>query len=1072
MKKVLSSLLIVCILLSLLPTLALESQAACGTTGGNLDIILVLDHSNSMYPPTSDNATYLGQAIEDFLEIAFASNNAANNKIAIVQYDSLGRAWDGSEAVLYNYSMTLSDYSTLTYANCFMNTSAKVNAAVTALMTTPDSDYTMGGMTNTMGGLRMTELVASTRSTSTTRDLLIVMFTDGLPTCRYFTSTKDWYWDGNGNATSAWEYTRALEAGQSLRKCVDKYTNCESTIYNIALLNSSDLTSQDQKIADYFMSNTTNYMWTYDTTVNSDNYQDLREYVDSQSTYFKTKTAPWADCYQKLFSATDFVELCNKIATEYTTTGYAEHQLSYSSNGDTHTATCANCDYTVTESHTLGSWSVTTAATCTSAGIETATCSVCKHSVTRELSKLSHTVVIDPAVAPSCDQIGWTEGSHCSICGTTIVAQQQLEALSHDYVAVITPPSCESDGYTTYTCKNCPISYADDYIFATGHDYIATITAATCTSAGYTTYTCKDCNLSYADNTVDPLGHDYVAIVTPPSCTEQGYTTYTCLGCSESYTDRYTSPVDHDYIAEVTAPTCSSIGFTTYTCSQCNESYQTDYVPALSHDYVAVVTAPTCTEQGYTTYTCLECTDSYNADFTPAAGHSYDDGVYTTEPTCTSDGVMLFTCACGDSYTEVVTGAGHDLIFYPATAATCNTDGNKAYYQCISCETAFIDDTCEYPLPLQYFILSASGHTYVYTNNGKTHTAACSVCSAAATPTHTVTDGTCICGAEESEIPEYAYDPSLTLTVSATAGVEMGVSYTIMATNVASYTDFYLVVSKSVADSTPIVVTYGIGADREALTSKTHPTTGQVVMYNATFSGINAKEMGDEISATLFAVDEYGTTYYGPVSKTSIKDYLLGRINNAASIAELKTMAVDMLKYGAAAQLRLGYNTDELVTKDLTAEQLSYATQELPKATNYIKSLGNGNSLSASITVNERVRLNLSCVYTPGDTSELTYLIIDTDSAEMIAELPVTVKGNAFCTGTFDNIGAKQMRRKITVALYDGTTIVSQFLVWSVESYVAQIREKADVSAEELNMANALLTYGDSVAAYMSAIGQ
>ena len=31
----------------------------------------------------------------------------------------------------------------------------------------------------------------------------------------------------------------------------------------------------------------------------------------------------------------------------------------------------------------------------------------------------------------------------------------------HDYNAVVTPPTCEKDGYTTHTCSKCFINYED-----------------------------------------------------------------------------------------------------------------------------------------------------------------------------------------------------------------------------------------------------------------------------------------------------------------------------------------------------------------------------------------------------------------------------------------------------------------------------------------------------------------------------------------------------------------------------------------------------------------------------------
>ncbi len=103
----------------------------------------------------------------------------------------------------------------------------------------------------------------------------------------------------------------------------------------------------------------------------------------------------------------------------------------------------------------------------------------------------------------------------------------------HSYEAVITPATCETDGYTTYTCA-CGDSYVADYVAATGHSYEAIVTAPTCTEDGYTTYTCA-CGDSYVADEVAATGHHYKAVITVPTCTEGGYTTYTCFDCEHSY---------------------------------------------------------------------------------------------------------------------------------------------------------------------------------------------------------------------------------------------------------------------------------------------------------------------------------------------------------------------------------------------------------------------------------------------------------------------------------------------------------------------------------------------------------
>ena len=47
----------------------------------------------------------------------------------------------------------------------------------------------------------------------------------------------------------------------------------------------------------------------------------------------------------------------------------------------------------------------------------------------------------------------------------------KLEVHTHDYEAIITPPTCTEQGYTTHTCNACGDSYVDTYVDALGHAY-------------------------------------------------------------------------------------------------------------------------------------------------------------------------------------------------------------------------------------------------------------------------------------------------------------------------------------------------------------------------------------------------------------------------------------------------------------------------------------------------------------------------------------------------------------------------------------------------------------------------
>ena len=55
-----------------------------------------------------------------------------------------------------------------------------------------------------------------------------------------------------------------------------------------------------------------------------------------------------------------------------------------------------------------------------------------------KVAQHEHTIVVDPAVAPTCTTEGLTEGSHCSVCGEMLVPQQTIPATGHHYDAIVT----------------------------------------------------------------------------------------------------------------------------------------------------------------------------------------------------------------------------------------------------------------------------------------------------------------------------------------------------------------------------------------------------------------------------------------------------------------------------------------------------------------------------------------------------------------------------------------------------------------------------------------------------------
>ena len=136
--------------------------------------------------------------------------------------------------------------------------------------------------------------------------------------------------------------------------------------------------------------------------------------------------------------------------------------------------TCSRCDYTTyAEQPALNHDLVqhdAQAPTCTEKGWDAYdTCSRCDYTTYAEQPALNHNLVHHDAKAPTCTEIGWNAYDTCSRCDYTTYAE--LPALNHDYQAVTVEPTCETDGYTVFTCSRCKDSYTADPTDKLGHQF-------------------------------------------------------------------------------------------------------------------------------------------------------------------------------------------------------------------------------------------------------------------------------------------------------------------------------------------------------------------------------------------------------------------------------------------------------------------------------------------------------------------------------------------------------------------------------------------------------------------------
>ena len=177
--------------------------------------------------------------------------------------------------------------------------------------------------------------------------------------------------------------------------------------------------------------------------------------------------------------------------------------------------TCSRCNYTTYAelpalNHDLVRHEAK-AATCTEPGWDAyETCSRCNYTTYAELPALNHDLVNHDAKAPTCTEIGWNAYETCSRCDYTTYAE--LPALNHDLVNHdAKAPTCTEIGWNAYdTCSRCNYTtYAEQP--ALSHDYQAVTVAPTCETDGYTVFTCSRCKDSYTADPTDKLGHQFGA---------------------------------------------------------------------------------------------------------------------------------------------------------------------------------------------------------------------------------------------------------------------------------------------------------------------------------------------------------------------------------------------------------------------------------------------------------------------------------------------------------------------------------------------------------------------------------
>ena len=359
---------------------------------------------------------------------------------------------------------------------------------------------------------------------------------------------------------------------------------------------------------------------------------------------------------------------------------------------------------------------------------------------------LGHQLTKVNAVPATCETAGSSAYWICERCGNYYSdknGQNEIEedswiisALGHDWSdwETVTEATCTEAGEEERVCRHDSNHKETRTVKALGHSLTKTdAVPATCTTAGSSAYwTCERCGNYYSDQygrneieedswIIPASGHDWSdwKTVTPATCTAEGTERRTCGNDPSHYEERTIPSLGHDYGEWIiTKPaTCEEAGEKQQVCANDPTHINKTVIPALGHDWGTWIISkePTCTEEGLQYRVCENDSEHVETKVLNTIPHSWSTWTVLKNPTYLEEGIMMRFCtSCGEEQIKTISVIAHEHSFtYTAEKpATCEEEGNTAYYHCRLCDRYYSDSEGKNLITLDQTVIPALGHDW------------------------------------------------------------------------------------------------------------------------------------------------------------------------------------------------------------------------------------------------------------------------------------------------------------------------------------------------------------------------